>query len=350
MTPPEHPPPDPDLCGARYRILGRIAIGGMAEVFDGDDGVLGRRVAIKVLKPTLTDEALEGDPGERAHEAAHAVDRMRVEARALALVAHPNVVAAYDFGTTADGRPFIVTERLMGRALDAELRERGALPWEEATALVVQVLSALGAAHAKGVVHRDLKPGNVFLCDDGSAKLLDFGVAKIAGEAAVKHVAPVYRTKDGVMVGTPKYTTPEQALSQPVDARTDVYAAGLLLFALLTGRHAFADQPDVVGIVDAMRSEGADPPSRHAPEPIPPALDAVVLIALAWHASERFQSAAAFADALRAIVETSEDPMDGPTRVLLPKRGLPRPVFAVLVAVSAAIVLVALLLLTGGPG
>ena len=152
------------------------------------------------------------------------------------------------------------------------------------------------------------------------------------------------------MVGTPKYITPEQALGHPVDGRTDVYAVGLLLYALVTGRHAFEDEPDVIGIVDAMRGDGADPLSRHAPEPIPPALDAAVSKALAWDAAQRFQSAAAFADALRAIPGTSEDLVDGPTRVLVRSRGLSRPLYALLVAVSAAIVLGALLLLAGGPG
>src|SRR5580698_10715897 len=108
--------PDPALCGGRYTIVGRIATGGMAEVLAGDDTVLGRPVAIKVLKK---EERPEGEDGVAEIEAAHAADRMRVEARALALVAHPNVVAAFDFGTTVDGRPFIVTERLTGRSLDA---------------------------------------------------------------------------------------------------------------------------------------------------------------------------------------------------------------------------------------
>ena len=125
---------------------------------------------------------------------------------------------------------------------------------------------------------------------------------------------------------------------------------GLLLYALVTGRHAFEDEPDVIGILDAMRGGGAAPLSRHAPEPIPAALDAVVSKALGWGATQRFPSAAAFGEALRAIPGTSEDLVDGPTRVLVRARGLARPVFVLLVAVSAALALGALLFLAGGPG
>jgi serine/threonine-protein kinase len=332
----------------------------MAEVFEGEDAVLGRPVAVKVLKrsPPAAD-APEGDAASVAAEAAHLADRMRVEAPALALVAHPNIVAAFDFGVTTDGRPYIVTERLQGRALDAELLERAFLPWPEAIDVLVAVLAALQAVHAKGIVHRDVKPGNVFLCADGKVKLLDFGVAKILGEASVKHLAPAYRTKEGSLVGTPKYVTPEQAFGHPVDARTDVYAAGLLLYALVTGRHAFADERDVLRVVEVMRDEGAAPPSKRAPQPIPPALDAAVLKALAWSASERFQSAAAFAQALSAVAgaasddEGAEEAFDDPSAPRAPKgpeRRLSRSAFVIAVAGAAAVVFVSLFLLTRGAG
>jgi serine/threonine-protein kinase len=340
------------LCGARYRILGRIATGGMAEVLEGEDTVLGRAVAIKVLKrtdPGPPDDEAEEAAVVRAEEAAHAADRMRVEARALALVAHPNIVAVIDFGVTTDDRPFIVTERLAGRSLDAELRDRGVLTVDEAIEVALGVLAALEAVHAKGIVHRDVKPGNVFLCAGGSVKLLDFGVAKILGEASAKHLAPAYRTKEGSMVGTPKYMTPEQAFGDPVDARTDLYAVGLLLYSLLAGRHAFEGGQNVGRIVEAMRDVGAEPPSKHAPQPIPPALDRIVLKALAWNAALRFQSAAAFAEALRQIHGQTED-LDEPTRVITPERGLSPAVFAFTVAVSALLVLGLLLILMGGAG
>jgi serine/threonine-protein kinase len=330
--------PDRALCGARYRILGRIATGGMAEVLEGDDTVLGRSVAIKVLKRPALTHAEEPEAEAEAVGTAHDADRMRVEARALALVAHPNIIAVIDFGTTTDERPFIVTERLSGRSLDAELRERDFLPWSEAVNVVLGVLAGLEAVHAKGIVHRDIKPGNVFLCEGGHVKLLDFGVAKILGEASAKHVAPAYRTKEGSMVGTPKYITPEQALGDAVDARTDLYAVGLLLYVLVAGRHAFEDGQDMAQVIEVMRNDGAPPPSERAPQPIPAELDRVVSKALAWHAPERFQSAAAFADALRGIA-----PLAHPA-----SRGLSRPAFALVVAVSAALAFVALLFSTGG--
>jgi serine/threonine-protein kinase len=215
--------------------------------------------------------------------------------------------------------------------------------------VVLQVLSALDAVHAQGIVHRDVKPGNVFLCAGGAVKLLDFGVAKILGEASVKHLAPAYRTKEGSLVGTPKYMTPEQAYGEPVDARTDVYAAGLLLYALVTGRHAFEGEHDVVEIVAAMRDRGARPPSARAPQAIPAGLDAAVMKALAWSASARFQSAAAFAVALRAIDGSFED-LDEPTHVLSPERAIPRPVLGLVLVLSAALGLWLALLVTGGPG
>jgi eukaryotic-like serine/threonine-protein kinase len=347
---------DPALCGARYRICGRIATGGMAEVLDGHDTVLGRPVAIKVLKPVPREEEVpEDDAGAAEADAAHAADRMRVEAQALALLPHRNIVAAFDFGVTTDGRPFIVTERLMGRALNAELVERTFLPWPEAVSIVLAVLAALEAVHAKGIVHRDVKPGNVFLCADGSVKLLDFGVAKILGEASVKHLAPAYRTKEGSLVGTPKYVTPEQAFGHAVDARTDVYAVGLLLYGLVTGRHAFADEGDFIRVVEAMRDDGAPPPSKVAPQPIPPELDAAVSKALAWSPAQRFQSAGSFARALRAIPgaaseETFPEELDEPTRALAPERRLSPAAFVVVVAAAAALVFGALVLLAGGGG
>lgn len=350
---------DPALCGERYRVTARIAAGGMAQVFLGTDTVLGREVAIKVLKGGLltTPEVPEAEAGEVAIEAAHAVDRMRVEARALALVAHPNIVAAFDLGTTTDGRPFIVTERLTGRSLDVELRERRFLACEDAVDVVLQVLSALEAVHAKGIVHRDIKPGNVFLCAGGTVKLLDFGVAKIVGEASIKHLAPAYRTKKGSLVGTPKYITPEQALGADVDGRTDLYAVGLLLYALVTGRHAFADEHDIVDMVEAMRERGARPPSARAPQPVPAALDRIVLKALSWEASARFPSAAAFAAALREVPSArgatpasalARPDDDEPTRTMVPDRGLPPVVLAAAFVVSAGLAFAVLVLVGGG--
>jgi serine/threonine protein kinase len=279
---------------------------------------------------------------------------LRVEARALALVSHPNVVSVTDFGTTTDARPFVVTERLQGASLDAELRARGFLRVGEATEVVVAVLDALSAAHAAGIVHRDVKPGNVFLCERPSlgarrvVKLLDFGVAKIVDERSAQPILPAYETRKGALVGTPKYITPEQAFGRPVDARTDVYAVGLLLYALVTGRAAFGGERDVLQIVEAMRDTGATPPSLGAPQPIPATLDAVVLRALAWRAEDRFQSAAAFAEALRGLLPSgppgpAED-LDEATLLMPPKdMGLSAATFTLVVVASAAVVCAVLL-------
>ncbi|WP_437610890.1 serine/threonine-protein kinase [Sorangium sp. So ce834] len=295
-----------ELEGTPYRALRRLGRGGMGEVIEAEHRALRKRVVVKLVR-----RALAGDP--------RFADRLRVEAQALAAVSSPHVVAVLDLGRTPAGRPYLVMERLEGRTLGEELERRGALPVAEAIELVRQVLAGLAAAHRVGLVHRDVKLDNVFLCAPGSAapgggrvaKLLDFGVAKVldggveAGAAGAERpfplAGPAYPTEAGLLVGTPRTASPEQARCQPVDARADVYAVGLLMYTLLVGHGPFAHLDDALAVLRAHVLEAPAAPSRRAAQPIPPALDRAVLRALAKRPEERFQSAEAFAEELGRI-------------------------------------------------
>src|SRR3954452_1003673 len=201
----------------RYRVQARIAQGGMATVYVGHDTKLDRTVALKVMHAGLAgDEEF--------------VQRFIGEAKHAAALSHPNVVAMYDQGTDR-GYVFLAMEYVPGRTLRNLLSERGRLGPREALQVMQPVLAALGAAHRAGLVHRDVKPENVLLTSDGQVKVADFGLAR--AETASK------QTKTGMIIGTVGYLAPEQVISGDADARTDVYAAGIMLFELLTGRQPY---------------------------------------------------------------------------------------------------------------
>ena len=197
----------------RFRIERLLGRGGMSSVWEAYDEELGRPVAIKLLHA-------------RRLESADAVDRFEREARTLALLAHPGIVTVIDRGET-DGRPFIVCELVDGRDLHERIALEGPLPMREALAIAVQVAAALAYAHARGVIHRDVKPHNVLLTDDGHAKLTDFGIARVDDAPAL--------TNPGRVLGTGDYVAPEQAQGRPLDGRADIYALGALLYHCLTG-------------------------------------------------------------------------------------------------------------------
>ncbi|WP_437486490.1 serine/threonine-protein kinase [Sorangium sp. So ce1014] len=304
------------LEGTPYRALRVLGRGGMGEVIEAEHRALGKRVVVKLVR-----RALAGDP--------RFADRLRVEAQALAVIVSPHVVAVMDLGTTPGGRAYLVMERLEGGTLREELERRGPLPVAEAIEVTRQVLAGLSAAHRVGIVHRDVKLDNVFLCAPGAAapgavapgaavpgaarvvKVLDFGVAKVLDAGVARTgpgaapprflVGPAYPTEAGLLVGTPRTASPEQARCQPVDARTDVYAVGLLMYTLLVGHGPFAHVEDALEVLRAHVREAPSPPSRHAAQVIPAAVDGAVLKALAKLPEERFQSAEAFAEELGRI-------------------------------------------------
>jgi serine/threonine-protein kinase len=230
------------LDGTNFRALGRLGHGSMGEVLEAEHVTLKRRVVVKLLLPVF-----DSDPGM--------ADRLRLEAQAVATLAgHPNIVEVLDFGKTPAGRPYLVMERLDGRTLREELRARGPLPVAQAVALAKQLLRGLGAAHSAGLVHRDIKPDNLFLCEPGAngkqtLKILDFGIVKVAvGRGPAPLALP---TAEGMAIGTPRFLAPEQAQGRPVDSRADLYAAGCVLFWMLTGRDPFQHHAGLFPLIHA---------------------------------------------------------------------------------------------------
>jgi len=271
------------LQGTPYLVLRRIGQGGMGEIYEAEHAELGRRAALKVLH-------------HRHHGRADLAARLRDEARLLARLSHPNLVEVFDLGVTRDGRPWFAMPLLRGRDLRDQLARLGPLPATVAAGLAVQALDGLSAAHAAGFVHRDVKLENLFLEVGGTLKVLDFGVARIAEDGAD-------RARPGVAAGTPRSMAPEQCSGGAVDGRADLYAVGLVLYELVTGRGPF---DDVCGNDHALRfahCERRPPaPSALASRRIPPALDELLARALAKSPLDRFQTAAGMAAALRRFL------------------------------------------------
>lgn len=268
-----------------YVVVRTISSGGSGAVYEARHAVIGRRAAIKVLHAELASS-----PDSLA--------RFQREARLTNLIRHPNIVDLYAVGALPDGRPYSVMELLEGDDLGALLSRRGRFTSEEVAEMLDPVCSALDAAHALQVIHRDLKAGNVFLAHrDGKpvVKLLDFGIAKLLDPAGANSLTAL-----GVRMGTPCAMAPEQLRGEPVDARTDVYALGVLLYHLLTGRFPFAGQT-IQEIERSSLEMAPRPPSQLVPTT--PAIDAVVLKCLEKDKERRFPSAGAVAKAFRAAVQ-----------------------------------------------
>jgi serine/threonine-protein kinase len=259
----------------RYKLLRRIGSGGMADVWLAEDPHLQRRVALKVLHRRFAQDR-------------EFVERFRREAEAAAGLSHPNIVAVFDRGDV-DGTYYIAMQLLEGRSLK-ELIDRGLTP-EQSVALIRQVLEAAGFAHRHGVVHRDLKPQNVLVDDDGVATVTDFGIAR-AGASEI--------TQAGSVMGTPHYLSPEQAQGQAVTAVSDLYSIGVILYEALAGRVPF-EADSAVAIAMKQVSHTPQRPSSINPN-VSPALDAVVMRALEKDPGQRFQSAEAFIAALDAAI------------------------------------------------
>ncbi len=265
------------VLGGRYRVEARIGSGGMAEVFRGLDTVLDRTVAIKVLLPQFARDA-------------GFVARFSREAQAAARLNHPDIVGVYDTGTDGDTK-FIVMEFIEGRTLAEFLASGGRPSTTQAVDLAQRVAQALSAAHAQGIVHRDIKPANIMVTRDGSLKVMDFGIARMSTDITAPQTSSV--------LGTPTYLSPEQAQGQPVDARSDIYSLGILLYELLVGRPPFTgDSP--VAIAYKQVNETPVPPSQLNPD-VPPRLDAVVMKALAKNPANRYQTAESLYEDLERV-------------------------------------------------
>jgi serine/threonine protein kinase len=276
-------PPDPMIgrvLAGRYRILRRIGEGGMGIVYEAEHIVIEKRVGLKVLREDFSSRP-------------DVVERFRQEAKSASRIGHENIIDISDFGTTDGGAHFFVMELLHGRDLAEELSQKGPLSPERAVSIVSTCARALGAAHEKGIIHRDMKPENIFLCARGGGedfvKIVDFGIAKmndVSGAPGPK------LTKTGMIFGTPEYMSPEQAGAKHLDERVDIYALGVILFELLTGRVPFTGD-SFMGIITAHMLDPVPP--LHSVNPkctAGPALEAIVMRAMAKVPADRYQSMA----------------------------------------------------------
>ncbi len=326
--------------GARlgpYEVLGPLGAGGMGEVYRAKDTRLGRSVAIKVLPPDLA-----ADPERKR--------RFEQEARAVSALNHPNICALYDIGSTgipgAAQVDYLVMEYLDGQSV-AERVAKGPMPLREALECAAQVADALSKAHRQGVVHRDIKPGNVIITKEG-AKVLDFGLAKArparrAVEAAATQSIPSSPvTQAGIVVGTVPYMAPEQLEGRETDARTDIFAFGAMLYEMLSGRRAFdgASQASVIASIMT-----ADPPPLTERQPVtPPAVERLVRQCLAKDPDKRWQSAGDIARHLEGILEELRLPSSSshiPAIAATPKSRVKRAVYLSLAVVGLAVLSVA---------
>ena len=298
----------------RYVIVGRVGSGGMGTVYRAEQQGMGREVALKVLRRDL---GRDPDTAARFHR----------EARTLSQLKHPNTVTVFDFGQTTDRLLFLAMELLEGEMLSTRVKREGPLDVLFAIRAATGVLRSLDEAHARGIIHRDLKPDNIFLAkvhgvgeaDSEVVKVVDFGIAKIRdGERGIDAL----QTQEGTVFGTPRYMSPEQAQGKPIDGRSDLYAVGVLLFHMLTGRPPFTDDDAV--IVMAHHIKTVPPPVRElAPNrPIPESLEKLVQRALAKDPAKRPQTAGEFLQLLeaanadaRAIVTTGANPVSSRKRL-----------------------------------
>ncbi len=335
--------------GNRYELTSRIAGGGMGEVWRARDEVLGREVAVKLLRREYADDETF-------------LERFRAEARHAASLGHPGIASVYDYGEDA-GTAFLVMELVEGEALSTRLKREGALATAVAVPLVQQAALALQAAHDAGVVHRDVKPGNLLLTADDQVKITDFGIARARDQVPI--------TRTGEVVGTAQYLSPEQALGRPATPASDLYALGVVAYEALSGRRPF-DADTVVATAVAQVNEPPEP----LPDDIPPEVADLVMRAMAKEPSERPASAAAFATALGAGLNSairqvlvderprpphaapdlgqpttvmaaattgSDGPATAPTRVVDGERDLRRPILLGVVGVVAVAAVIALL-------
>jgi len=275
------------LLGDRYALVDRLAVGGMGEVWCADDSVLGRAVAVKILR-----DEYAGDSTFRA--------RFRAEAQNAACLVHPNVAQVFDFneGDESPGTPpWLVMELIRGEPLSELIAREAPLPADRIWSIIGQAASALAAAHAAGVVHRDIKPANLLLCQDGTVKVTDFGIARAAGSSSV--------TSTGVMLGTPHYLSPEQVAGQSASPASDFYALGVVAYECLTGNRPFQGEP--MAVLIAQRDEPPPP----VPESAPPALRELVNALLDKDPDKRPTDGAAIAAQAHRMLG-SESPATAP--------------------------------------
>jgi len=276
----------------KFRIDQQLGRGAMGTVYRATQLNLERPVAVKVMRSDILSNPV-------------AIERFKREALAIARLKHPRIVSIYDYGVAPEVGAYIVMEYLEGRPLNAEVKDRGRLPIDQAIRWMRQICSAVAVAHSAGVIHRDLKPHNIFLetTQDGPfVKVLDFGLAKLQ-RGAEEGVGSL--TKSGTLVGSPPYMSPEQCEDLPLDAQSDIYSLGCVFYEMVAGRPPFVGSSPIDTLVKHMNEVPA-PPSAYSAE-IPEGVDSVLLKALAKHKQDRYGSASDFGQAL-AGVEVGVDP------------------------------------------
>jgi serine/threonine-protein kinase len=277
------------VIAGRYRILSKLGEGGMGAVYQAEQISLKRTVAIKLLRPDVAVSPM-------------LLRRFNAEAEAVAKLRHPNTVNIYDFGQDTDGTLFIAMELIEGRSLRSVVHHEAPLPLRRALAIAAQVAASLTDAHAKTIIHRDLKPDNVMLTDRGRAKdnvtVLDFGIAKLRDESR----ATQQMTQAGDMLGTPQYMAPEQIRGEAIDGRTDVYALGCMIYEMVTARLPY-EAPSVMALLSKHLLEQAPPPSQRRPDlGLPPAIDDLVMRAMAKDPAARPPTMEDFGEQIGALL------------------------------------------------
>ena len=292
------------LLDNRYEILERIGIGGMAVVYKGRDHRLNRLVAIKILKEELATDA---EFRRRFHD----------ESQAVAMLSHPNIMAVYDVSHTPE-LDYIVMELLDGITLKQYMQKKGGkLAWREALHFITQIMKALSHAHSRGIIHRDIKPHNVMVLQDGTLKVADFGIARVtsANQSTMTQEA----------LGSVHYISPEQARGSHIDARSDIYSAGVVLYEMLTGRLPYEGDSPVAVAIQHINSVPLSP--RELEPDIPEALEAITMKAMASDVNRRYISADAMLEDLEAFRRNPDvdldfkmanlhDTVDEPTQII----------------------------------
>src|SRR5215470_3697562 len=264
----------------KYEIRRELGRGAMGVVYEGYDPMIKRVVALKTIRP----DQLGGENAETI------VARFRREAQAAGRLNHPSIVAIYDFGED-QGVWYIAMEYIKGRELKDYFQANERFAPADIVRIMTQILAALGYSHRAGVVHRDVKPANIFVLDDGTVKVTDFGIA---------HIESSTMTQVGSVLGTPSYMSPEQILGLPIDGRSDLFSAGVILYQFLTGERPFTGSSTAT--MHKVLEEDPLPPSRFNVQ-VPGAMDAVVRRALAKRPEDRYPNAEEFADGLRAAAQ-----------------------------------------------
>lgn len=310
-----HPPADPFIGKQieKYRILKQIGEGGMGVVYEAEHIHIGKKVALKILREDYTKKQ-------------DVVERFKQEARSASIIGHPNIIDVTDFGYTNDGRVFFIMEYLEGEDLATILENERALKWHRAVKIALQVCHGLEAAHSKGIIHRDMKPENIFIVHpntkDEKVKILDFGIAKMS---ILDHESKRL-TRTGVVFGTPEYMSPEQAAGKTIDKRVDIYSLGVIMYEMITSKVPFTGDSFMAilskHIFDKVPPLKEVSPNLHIPE----SLEKTIYKCLEKEPENRFESAAQLASALESVLSEDETTVSVEIKLEPPKTGqTPKP-------------------------